>query len=104
MRNHWIRTHDWNQYVTSPTYFPGYKPVMVTDTMTEKDIMAAYYYLHSFFARRKFQARYGRFFFLNRHFMGEWLFRSSAQGGLVRKFKMFLRLVRSRFLRVGHRA
>jgi anaerobic magnesium-protoporphyrin IX monomethyl ester cyclase len=102
MRNHWIRTHDWNQYVTSPTYFPGYRPVMVTDRMSEKVILDAYYYLHSFFAKRKFQARYGRLFFLNRHFITNWLFKSSPQGGFLRKLKMFLNLARCRLLHARH--
>lgn len=103
LRNNWLRTHDWDQYVTSPTYLPGYRPIMVTDKMSEKRILDAYYYLHSFFAKRKFQARYGRLFFLNRHFITNWLFKSSPQGGFLRKLKMFLNLARSRLLHAGHR-
>lgn len=102
VRNNWLRTRDWNQYVTSPTYLPGYRPVMVTEKMSEKGILDAYYYLHSFFAKRKFQARYGRLFFLNRHFITNWLFKSSPQGGFLRKLKMFLNLARSRLLHARH--
>ena len=92
----YLKITDWSRYVTSPTYLKEYKPVMVTDTMTEKEILNAYYYLHSFFAKRKFQARYGKYFFMNPVFMKEWLFKSTGQGGLLRKSSMFFSLVKAR--------
>ncbi|RJQ53948.1 MAG: radical SAM protein [Nitrospiraceae bacterium] len=92
----YLRVIDWSRYVTSPTYLKDYKPIMDTDTMTEKEILNAYYYLHSFFARRKFRARYGKYFLLNPVFMKEWLFKSTDQGGLLRKASMAFNLVRAR--------
>ena len=94
--NGWLRVTDWNKFVTSPTYLPGYEPVMVTDQMNQDEIVDAYYYLHSFFVKRKFQARYGKFFVFNYHFLKNWLFKSSSQGGQLRKLMMALRLVLSR--------
>ncbi len=92
----YLKITDWSRYVTSPTYLKEYKPVMVTDTMTEKEILDAYYYLHSFFVKKKFQARYGKYFFMNPVFMKEWLFKSNGQGGLLRKTSMFFNLVKAR--------
>lgn len=92
----YLKITDWSRYVTSPTYLKGYKPVMVTDTMTEKEILDAYYYLHSFFVKKKFQARYGKYFFMSPVFMKEWLFKSTDQGGLLRKSSMVFNLVKAR--------
>ena len=94
--NEYLRITDWSRYVTSPTYLKNYEPIMVTDKMGQKEILNAYYYLHSFFVKRKFQARYGKYFFINPLFMKEWLFKSSDQGGLLRKVSMFLGLVKAR--------
>lgn len=93
----YLRDADWSHYVTSPTYLKNYEPVMVTDKMTQSDILDAYYYLHSIFAKRKFQARYGRFFLLNPSFIREWLLKSADYGGLLRKISMFIRMVKARF-------
>ncbi len=72
----YLRITDWSRYVTSPTYLDDYEPVMVTDKMNQNEIMKAYYYLHSFFIKRKFQARYGRYYLMNPLFLREWLFKS----------------------------
>jgi anaerobic magnesium-protoporphyrin IX monomethyl ester cyclase len=92
-KNGWIRINDWSKYVTSPTYLPGYVPAMVTDTMNQKEILNAYYFLHSFFVKRKFQARYGSFFLINPFFWKEWVFQASAEGGHFRKISMVWKLI-----------
>lgn len=92
----YLNAAGWSRYVTSPTYLKEYKPIMVTDTMTESEILKAYYYLHSFFVKRKFRARYGKHFLMNPVFMKEWLFKSTDQGGLLRKSSMFFNLVKAR--------
>lgn len=92
----YLRVTDWSRYVASPTYLTDYEPVMVTDKMDQKEILNAYYYLHSFFVKKKFHARYGKYFFMNPRFMRDWLFKSTDQGGLLRKFSMFIRLVKAR--------
>ncbi|MDQ7837049.1 MAG: radical SAM protein [Thermodesulfobacteriota bacterium] len=88
-----INTEDWTRYVTSPTYTPNYRPVMRTEYISEDEIVDSFYYIHSFFARRKFQRRFGRYFFLNPRFYREWVFNAK---GLRRRFKMAIRLVNSR--------
>jgi len=95
-QNGYIRVTDWSHYVTSPTYLQNYQPVMVTDCMDQEEILKAYYYLHSFFVKRKFQIRYGKFFFLNPTFIDEWLFKSNVQGGMLRKTSMLLKLIQAR--------
>lgn len=94
--NGYLRITDWSRYVTSPTYMKDYEPIMVTDRMNQKEILNAFYYLHSFFVKKKFQARYGKYFLINPFFMKEWVFKSNEQGGLIRKASMFYCLVRSR--------
>ena len=88
-----INTEDWTRYVTSPTYTPNYRPVMRTEHISEDEILESFYYIHSFFARRKFQRRFGRYFFFNLRFYREWVFNAK---GLRRRFKMAIRLVNSR--------
>lgn len=92
----YLRVTDWSRYVTSPTYLRGYRPIMVTDAMDQNKIVNAYYYLHSFFVKRKFQARYGKHFFINPFFIKEYLFRSAVQGESLRKASMFFKLVKAR--------
>jgi radical SAM superfamily enzyme YgiQ (UPF0313 family) len=88
-----INTEDWTRYVTSPTYTPNYRPVMRTEHISEDEILESFYYIHSFFARRKFQRRFGRYFFFNLRFYREWVFEPE---GLKRRLKMAVRLVKSR--------
>jgi len=101
--NGYLRVTDWPRYVTSPTYLKSYQPVMVTDKMDQKEILKAYYYLHSFFVKKKFQARYGKYFLLNPAFFKEWLFKSGGNVNLPRKIKMFLSIVKARLF-AGRRA
>ncbi len=96
--NGYLRVKDWSRYTTSPTYLKDYEPVMVTDKMNKEEILNAYYYLHSFFVKKKFQARYGKYFLINPAFMREWLFKSSDQGGLLRKASMLFNLFKARIL------
>jgi len=93
----YLRVTDWSRYVASPTYLKNYEPIMITDKMNQKEILKAYYYLHSFFVKKKFQARYGKHFLFNPFFLKEWIFRSNGVGGLLRKASMCLSLVKSRF-------
>ncbi|MFQ5753525.1 MAG: B12-binding domain-containing radical SAM protein, partial [bacterium] len=96
--NRYLRVKDWSRYTTSPTYLKDYEPVMVTDKMSQKEILNAYYYLHSFFVKKKFQARYGKYFLVNPVFMKEWLFKSAAQGGLRWKISMLTKLLNARLM------
>lgn len=96
--NGYLKVKDWSRYVTSPTYLKDYKPIMITDRMNQKEILNAYYYLHSFFVKRKFQARYGKYFFVNPLFMKEWMIKSAAQGGFLRKASMFFNIIKARSL------
>ena len=96
--NGYLRITDWSCYVTSPTYMKDYEPIMVTNRMNQKEILNAFYYLHSFFVKKKFQARYGKYFLINPIFLKEWLFKSTNQGGLLRKGFMFFSLVKARLM------
>ncbi|RJR14941.1 MAG: hypothetical protein C4581_13135 [Nitrospiraceae bacterium] len=88
-----INTEDWTRYVTSPTYIDKYYPVMKTEHLSEKEILESFYYIHSFFARKKFQRRFGQYFYLNPAFYSEWVFKR----GLVRRFIMAFKLITARF-------
>lgn len=91
-----IRHEDWSRYVTSPTYLHDYKPVMRTEFLTEDEILESFYYINSFFAKRKFERRFGKAFYLNPRFYKEWVFKSE---GLMRRFLMAFRLVSTRLKR-----
>ena len=92
-----INTEDWARYVTSPTYTSNYRPVMRTEHLTENQILEAFYYIHSFFAPRKFQRRFGRYFFFSLRFYQEWVF---VPEGFIRRVKMAVRLIKSRLMAV----
>ena len=92
-----LRVTDWSQYSTAPTYVSNYKPLMVTDTMNEEEILKAFYYLHSHFAWKKFSNRYGKFFYVNPKFWYEWVLRVGVFGGFRRKARMVIRLL---FIRI----
>lgn len=88
-----VNTEDWTRYVTSPTYTDNYWPVMRTEGMSEGEILDSFYYIHSFFAKRKFQRRYGRNFLFNPKFYREWFFQREGFGN---RLKMAMRLLSSR--------
>lgn len=88
-----INSEDWSRYVTSPTYVDNFRPVMRTENMSEAEILDSFYYIHSFFAKRKFQRRFGKHFYVNPMFYKEWVFKSD---GFKRRLKMALNLIMSR--------
>ncbi|MFC1692659.1 B12-binding domain-containing radical SAM protein [Candidatus Latescibacterota bacterium] len=92
--NDWLRNHNWSEYVTSPTYFPNYRPIMETDKMNANEILEAFFYLHSRFAIKKFKTRYGRFFFLNIQFYKDYILSVRNGKELLHKMKMAIKLLR----------
>ena len=88
----WIRSYDWSEYVTGPTYFPGYQPIMETDEMNAQEILEAFFYLHSQFAIKKFKTRYGKCFFLNKRFYKENILGVRNSKELWHKIKLAIKL------------
>jgi len=94
--NNWLKIRDWAAYVTSPTYFPEYQPVMETDRMNSQQIMKAFFYLHLHFVGRKIQTRYGKVFLLNKRFYKDLLnIRSTKE--LKHRIKLGIKLIGNRF-------
>lgn len=91
--NNWLMVQDWSRYVTAPTYLPGYRPVMITDKMTGDDMMRAFFYVHSMFAKRKFETRYGKHFYLNPYFYSDQLFKINSLKDFLYKFSLLRRLI-----------
>jgi len=89
-----LLTEDWSRYVTSPTYLPGYWPVMKTDKMEANEILDAFFYLHSRFFGRKFRTRYGKLFFANPRFYRDMLFGSGGIKGLAQRMRMAVQVLR----------
>lgn len=96
-KNGWLRTHDWSKYVTAPTLVPDYKPVMVTDKMNQEEILKAWYWLHAQLMRKKFQTRFGKFFFLNPRFYQDAPFKVRSFKEFIYKLKMGARLIAGLF-------
>jgi radical SAM superfamily enzyme YgiQ (UPF0313 family) len=95
--NNWLRITDWSKYVTSPTYLPGYRPIMVTDKMGEADIMKAFYYVQSKSVRKRFAVRYGKHFYFNPRFYVAAPFKIHNAKELLHKIKIGWRLLISMF-------
>jgi radical SAM superfamily enzyme YgiQ (UPF0313 family) len=96
--NDWIQNYDWSEYVTSPTYSPNYRPIMKTDRMNAKQILEAFFYLHSQFIAKKLQTRYGKVFFLKKRFYKDVLNIRSCKE-LKHKTKLAARLISKRLQR-----
>ncbi|MFH0780019.1 MAG: radical SAM protein [Parcubacteria group bacterium] len=99
-KNGWLRVFDWSKYVTSPTYLPDYRPIMVTDKMDEKEIMKSFYFVHSRFVKKKFQARYGKYFYFNPKFYTNNLFKVNSFDELLHRGGMLFRLVFQLFKKI----
>ncbi|MGO9138852.1 MAG: B12-binding domain-containing radical SAM protein [Syntrophales bacterium] len=89
----WINSEDWSKYVTAPTYTAGYRPVMRTEHLSEHDILNSYFYINSFFMRKKFQRRFGRHFYVNPRFYRELVFNSD---GFMRRLRIGMHLLKAR--------
>jgi radical SAM superfamily enzyme YgiQ (UPF0313 family) len=96
-KNGWLYVTDWSRYVTSPTYLPGYQPIMGTDKMTPKEILKAFFYLHSRFARKKFRTRYGAHFLLNKNFYRDNILNIRSFDDFKHKIKMAGKLIGNLF-------
>ena len=94
----WLLITDWSRYVTSPTYLPGYQPIMKTDKMGPQEILKAFFYLHSQFVKGKLTTRYGKHFLLNKKFYRDNLFNVHSFKDVKHKFKMAKSLVATHFL------
>ena len=97
--NAWLRVQDWSKYVTAPTYLPDYTPVMETDRMDSSEILKAFFYLHSQFAGKKFQTRYGKAFFTNPRFYKEAIFEVKNWKDVKHRIKLAKELISSYFHR-----
>lgn len=92
-QNRWLRTTNWEEYVTSPTYFPGYRPIMTTDKMNEEQIMQAFFFVHSRFAKKKFETRYGKHFYFKFYFYSDVLLKIKNWKEFKNKVKLALNLL-----------
>lgn len=95
--NNWLLNKNWSKYVTTPTYLPGYKPVMETDKMNAQEILKAFFYLHSQFVKKKLRTRYGNFFLLKKQFYKDHIFNIKGKKALKYKFKLIKELSNSYF-------
>jgi anaerobic magnesium-protoporphyrin IX monomethyl ester cyclase len=92
-QNGWLLVTDWSRFVTAPTYLAGYQPIMRTDKMDPQQILKAFFYLHSHFARRKFKTRYGKNFLLNKHFYRDNIFNIRSYKDFRHKAKIARQLI-----------
>jgi radical SAM superfamily enzyme YgiQ (UPF0313 family) len=88
-----INTEDWSKYATAPTYTKNYKPVMRNENLNEDEIVDAYFYLQSIFARRKFRERFGSNYLFRSKFLSEMIFKKE---GFMRRAGMFAKLIMAR--------
>jgi len=95
--NGWLKVQDWSKYVTAPTYLPNYQPIMETDKMKSYEILKAFFYLHSQFAGRKFQTRYGNAFFIKPRFYKEVVLSVKNWRDIKHKIKLAKELITNYF-------
>ena len=97
--NGWLLSNDWSAYVTSPTHFPGYQPLMETDKMNAQEILKAFFYLHSKFVKKKLKTRYGSFFLLKKRFYRDHIFNVKSKEDFKYKLKLIKKLLSNYFKR-----
>lgn len=99
-KNHsWLLSTDWSKYVTSPTHLPNYKPLMKTDKMSTREILKAFFYLHSRFVKKKLKTRYGSLFLLKKRFYKDHIFNVKSKEDFKYKLKLIKELLSSYFKR-----
>lgn len=92
-RNGWLRTENWSEYVTAPTYYEDYEPLMETDKMAPQQIIDNFFYLHSRFVVKKFSTRYGKRFLLNPRFYREVLLSVHNKEELLYRIRLAKRML-----------
>ncbi len=81
-RQGWIRVTDWAKWVPTPHLIPGYRPVAVTDTMGQDDILRAYYRFNRAILGARLRRRYGRCYFVSPTFLRREIVDRIRIGGL----------------------
>jgi len=85
----WLRSEDWDQFVPTPHTLKGFKPLMVTDCMGEKELLEAYYSVIRSFTNKKIRRAYGEAYYINPNFYKKEIWNRIRAGGI----KQFLSLV-----------
>ena len=67
-KNGWLRTKDWDKYLTTPHLDPVYTPVATTGRLSAEERVQAYYKVNVAFAKVKLITRYGRMYLFNPKF------------------------------------
>ncbi len=99
-KNGWLLVDEWSKYTPTAYQDKGYVPPMRTDKMGADEILKAYYFVNSRFLRQKYQARYGRWFWLNPLFYRHTVLSAHSVSDLSRMAGVAWRLARSLLSRV----
>jgi anaerobic magnesium-protoporphyrin IX monomethyl ester cyclase len=97
-KNSWIVEKDWGKYVTTPHFLKKFRPVMITDKMSQNDILESYYFINSNFFKRKYITKYGKYFVLNPLFYRDNIFKFHNIREVFIKLSSFLKMMKSRLL------
>jgi radical SAM superfamily enzyme YgiQ (UPF0313 family) len=78
----WLRGEDWDKYVPTPHTIKNFKPVAVTESMGEEELLDSYYSVIRSFSRMKLRRSYGINYFLNPYFYKKEVWNRVRAGGL----------------------
>ncbi|MBT3219366.1 MAG: radical SAM protein [Proteobacteria bacterium] len=94
----WLRTKDWDQYITTPHIVPDYLPVSSNGILTVEEMLRAYYKVSASFAEAKLITRYGKRYWLNPRLYAREIVNRSRRQGVVSTTRLGLKLLRGKVL------
>ena len=96
--NGWLRTKDWNQYITTPHILPDYLPVSSNGILTVEEMLRAYYKVSASFAEAKLITKYGKRYWLNPRLYAREIVDRSRRQGVRSTVRLGLKLARGKVL------
>lgn len=79
----WLMETNWEKYNTTPHYIGYFPPVMRTESMSQEELVEAYYKVINSFVMSKIKMRYGTTFYLNPIFYRKEVLRRIRAGGIT---------------------
>jgi len=89
----WLREGNWDMFVPTPHSIKNFKPLMVTESMGEEELLDAYYLVIRSFSRAKLRRAYGKNYYFNPFFYKKEILNRIQAGG-VQQFITLLRRIR----------
>jgi len=89
----WLREDDWDKYVSTPHAIKDFRPVALTGSMNEEELLDAYYSVVRSFSHAKMRRSYGNCYYLNPYFYKKEVWNRISAGGVKQYFSLLRRVI-----------